>query len=52
MARKQEEKCPVESVSSPEAGIVGTTVDADGRSVTIEYDPRLISDESVRQVAG
>src|SRR6516162_3200761 len=51
MARKQDEKCPVESVPSPEAGIVGTTVDADGRSVTIEYDPRLISDESVRQVA-
>jgi Cd2+/Zn2+-exporting ATPase len=47
----QEEKCPVESLASPADGIVGTTVEADGQSVTIDYDPRLISEESIRQVA-
>ena len=47
----QEEKCPVESLASPADGIVATTVEADGESVTIDYDPRLISEESVRQVA-
>jgi Cd2+/Zn2+-exporting ATPase len=33
-------------------GIVETKLEPDGQSVTIDYDPRLISDESVRQVAG
>jgi Cd2+/Zn2+-exporting ATPase len=47
----QEENCPVESLASPADGIVGTTVDTDGQSVTIDYDPRLISEESVRHVA-
>ena len=32
-------------------GIVGTAIDADAHALTIDYDPRLISDESVRQVA-
>ena len=32
-------------------GIVGTAIDADTHALTIDYDPRLISDESVRQVA-
>jgi Cd2+/Zn2+-exporting ATPase len=33
------------------AGIVGTVVDNHGRSMTIEFDPKTISDESVRAVA-
>jgi hypothetical protein len=32
------------------SGVVGTAIAADRQSVTIDYDPRLISDESVRQV--
>jgi copper chaperone CopZ len=32
-------------------GIVGTAIDADAHALTIDYDPRLISDDSVRQVA-
>ena len=32
-------------------GIVGTAIDADTHALTIDYDPRLISDESIRQVA-
>jgi copper chaperone CopZ len=32
-------------------GIVGTTIENDGQFVTIDYDPRTISDESVREVA-
>src|SRR5271167_565165 len=32
-------------------GIVGTAIDADNHALTIDYDPRLISDESVRRVA-
>ena len=33
------------------AGIIGTAIDADTHALTIDYDPRLISDESIRQVA-
>jgi Zn2+/Cd2+-exporting ATPase len=47
----KEESCPVGAVPSTPVGIVGTTVEPDGQSVTIDYDPHLISDESVRQVA-
>src|SRR6476659_7824780 len=32
-------------------GIVGTAIDADTRALTIDYDPRLISDESIRKLA-
>ena len=31
------------------AGIVGTAIDGDAYALTIDYDPRRISDESVRQ---
>jgi Zn2+/Cd2+-exporting ATPase len=47
----KEESCPVEAVPSAPMGIVGTTVEPDGQSVTIHYDPHLISDDSIRQVA-
>ncbi|MGA8657050.1 MAG: heavy metal translocating P-type ATPase [Chthoniobacterales bacterium] len=49
----EEKICPViaEAVSSVPPGIVGTAVEPDGQSVTIDYDPRLINDESVREVA-
>jgi Zn2+/Cd2+-exporting ATPase len=45
--------CPVFSsdISSLPPGIVGTTIEADGESLRIDYDPRVIHDESVRQVA-
>ena len=33
-------------------GIVRTAVDPEGRSLTIEFNPDVISDESVREVAG
>ena len=48
-----ERMCPVPSTdpSSMPAGIVGTVVDNHGRSMTIEFDPKTISDESVRAVA-
>jgi copper chaperone CopZ len=32
-------------------GIVGTAIDADTHALTIDYDPKLISEESIRQVA-
>ena len=32
------------------AGILQTRIEADGKSMTIDYDPRALSDESVRQV--
>jgi Zn2+/Cd2+-exporting ATPase len=45
--------CPLPSIDPAlmPAGIVGTAVDKDGRSMTIEFDPKAISDESVREVA-
>jgi Cd2+/Zn2+-exporting ATPase len=48
----EEEECPVpiDFVSVP-PGIVETTVETDGQSMAIDYDPQTISDESVRQVA-
>jgi Zn2+/Cd2+-exporting ATPase len=48
----EEKTCPVpvDLVSVP-PGIVKTTVDTDGQSIAIDYDPRAINDESVRQVA-
>jgi Zn2+/Cd2+-exporting ATPase len=48
-----ERMCPVPSSDSGSipAGIVGTAVDSEGRSMTIEFDPNAISDESVREVA-
>jgi copper chaperone CopZ len=45
-----EKICPVPSDSVP-PGIAKTTVETDGQSMVIDYDPRAISDESVRQVA-
>jgi Cd2+/Zn2+-exporting ATPase len=52
MRMNEEKTCPVpvDLVSIP-PGIVKTTVDADSQSIAIDYDPRTISDESVRQVA-
>jgi hypothetical protein len=44
----KQKSCPVGALPSAPVGIVGTTVAPGGRSVTREYDPRLISDESVR----
>jgi Cd2+/Zn2+-exporting ATPase len=41
---------PVDLISAP-PGIVNTTVETDGQSIAIDYDPRAISDESVREVA-
>ena len=41
---------PVDLVSIP-PGIVRTKVETDGQSIAIDYDPRTISDESIRQVA-
>ena len=32
-------------------GIVGTAIDADAHALTIDYDPSLISDELIRQLA-
>src|SRR6478672_6186492 len=32
-------------------GIVGAAIDGETHALTIDYDPRLISDESIRQVA-
>ena len=32
-------------------GISRTTIETDGKSMTIDYDPRALSDESVREVA-
>ena len=32
-------------------GIVGTAIDADTHALTVDYDPGLISDESIRRVA-
>jgi Cd2+/Zn2+-exporting ATPase len=45
--------CPVMPADLPSVppGIVGTTIEKDGQSVTIDYDPRTISDESVGQLA-
>jgi len=41
---------PTDSASMP-AGILQTSVEADGKSMTIDYDPGTLSDESVRQIA-
>jgi Zn2+/Cd2+-exporting ATPase len=41
---------PVDPVFIP-SGIVGTTIAPDGQSIAIDYDPRTVGDESVRQVA-
>jgi Zn2+/Cd2+-exporting ATPase len=40
----------VDPISIP-PGIVKTTVEVDGQSMAIDYDPQKISEESVRQVA-
>jgi Zn2+/Cd2+-exporting ATPase len=49
---KEEKPCTLEApdLHLMPPGIVGTTVEGDGQSVTIDYDPRELSDESVRQV--
>jgi Cd2+/Zn2+-exporting ATPase len=48
----EEKTCPVpvDPISIP-PGIVKTAVGTDGQSIAIDYDPRAISDESIRQVA-
>jgi Zn2+/Cd2+-exporting ATPase len=50
---KEGKMCPVIPASSPSSplGILGTTIAADGQSMTIDYDPQTISDEAVRRVA-
>ena len=45
------ESCHEPAPAKVPAGIVRTALDADGHSLTIDYDPALISDESVREVA-
>ena len=49
----EEKSCTVEPphLQFVPPGIVGTTVERDGQSVTIDYDPTAISDETVRQLA-
>jgi Zn2+/Cd2+-exporting ATPase len=45
--------CSTTSTDLPSVppGIVGTTVEPDGQSVRIHYDPRQIGEESIREVA-
>lgn len=47
------ETCDLTSAALPSVppGIVGTTIEKDGQSVAIDYDPRAISDESMRRTA-
>jgi hypothetical protein len=49
----QGKPCPVMPADLPSVppGIVGTTIEKDGQSVSIDYDPRAISDESVGRLA-
>ena len=49
----EKKPCDLTLVDTPLAppGIVGTTFERDQHSVLIDYDPKAISDESVRQVA-
>jgi len=49
----EKEICDLTSADLPLAppGIVGTTLERDQHSVLIDYDPKTISDESVRQAA-
>src|SRR6516165_8926270 len=49
----EKETCDLISADPPLAprGIVGTTFEGDQHLVLIDYDPKAISDESVRQVA-
>lgn len=51
MAKKETycNKCPNSAVTDP--GILGAKVDADAQSLTIDYDPLLVSDETVRRIA-
>jgi Cd2+/Zn2+-exporting ATPase len=41
---------PSDLLKVPE-GIAGTAIDVDTRALTIDYDPRLISDQSIRKLA-
>ena len=43
--------CPLKTIPTAPPGVMETAVGADGQSFTIDYDPRLISDESIRRVA-
>ena len=49
----EEETCDLTSTGRPSVppGIVGTTIEEDGQSIVIDYDPRAISDESVSEAA-
>jgi Cd2+/Zn2+-exporting ATPase len=49
----EKETCDLTSADTPLAppGIVGTTFERDHHAVLIDYDPKAISDEKVRQVA-
>ena len=49
--KAEEGACPPVDLASVPAGIVKTRVDAGSHSLTIDYEPHLISDEKVRQVA-
>ena len=45
------ESCHEPAPNPVPPGVVRTALDADGQSLTIDYDPAVISDESVRDVA-
>jgi Cd2+/Zn2+-exporting ATPase len=50
-AVEPERLCPMQDPRPVAEGITGTALEKDGKALVIDYDPRLISDESVRQEA-
>jgi Zn2+/Cd2+-exporting ATPase len=50
-AAEQARICPIEDPTRVAQGIIGTALEKDGESLIIDYDPRLISEESVRKEA-
>ena len=47
--KREDDLSPVRLPDEP--GVVRTEIDASGHAVTIDFDPRLISEEGVRHVA-
>jgi Cd2+/Zn2+-exporting ATPase len=50
-AVESERFCPMQDPRPVAEGITGTALEKDGQALIIDYDPRLISDESVRREA-
>jgi Cd2+/Zn2+-exporting ATPase len=50
-AIETERLCPMQDPRPVAEGITGTALEKDGRALIIDYDPRVISEESVRQEA-